>query len=324
MDLAGENMSAAGLLLRKTSVRLFDAFSNWNRELMLERDDDLTKIITPLRTAYDDTRSIMAAVSSFELPEWKGLFDNCAMILKEINTLVIQPWDDAFNSNPPTYIKLSHDWKQTNPLLDLLDDLNDWDEARKEQWLKASNQIVSDYRGPLITVPQIFIASSSEGLKVANAIHSVINEEQSDWELFLWKDDNFFRNGEATLEALEFRMSTCQFGIYVMTADDQLSIREEKKRVPRGNVICEYGMGVGFHGRRRSFIVHPEITKPTDLEGITTKPYKPSAPPQKVGKFGKRRTVHQPPTDDELTRLSSDIISDILNEIASSAEDWKC
>jgi predicted nucleotide-binding protein with TIR-like domain len=123
--------------------------------------------------------------------------------------------------------------------------------------------------------PRIFVGSSSEGLPVANKIQELLADEFS---VVVWDQGTVFGLGDATLEALEAAVLAYQSGIFVFTADDRIEIRGQILSVARDNVIFELGMFIGKLGRRRAFVVHPaqpEITLPSDLNGITTASYPP-------------------------------------------------
>jgi predicted nucleotide-binding protein len=82
--------------------------------------------------------------------------------------------------------------------------------------------------------------------------------------------------GSATLEALEAAVESYDFGIFVFTPDDEITVRDKTKPAARDNVIFEAGLFIGKIGRRRSFIVRPrnvQMQVPSDLNGITLADY---------------------------------------------------
>ena len=124
--------------------------------------------------------------------------------------------------------------------------------------------------------PKIFIASSVEGLKVANTIHARL---EYDAEVTVW-DQEVFQLSSNTLEDLSDALSTTDFGIFVFTPDDTVKIHEGEYQSVRDNVIFELGMFIGRLGKSRCFIVSPRLRKnfhiPTDLLGVTQATYDPN------------------------------------------------
>lgn len=122
---------------------------------------------------------------------------------------------------------------------------------------------------------RIFIASSTEGLKIARSIQSELTQ---DFAIEIWNQDTVFGLGTATIEALENAVTQYDFGIFVFTPDDQLHTRGEIISVARDNVIFELGLFIGKLTRFRAFIIHPSkrtISMPSDLIGMKTATYDP-------------------------------------------------
>lgn len=115
--------------------------------------------------------------------------------------------------------------------------------------------------------PRIFIASSVEGINVANAINVSLDY---DAELVHWKDS--FKLTSYTIDDLMEKSKTVDFAIFVFTPDDVSTIREKDHLVARDNVLFELGLFIGSLNRERCFIVKPrdvEMHFPTDLLGLT-------------------------------------------------------
>jgi len=114
---------------------------------------------------------------------------------------------------------------------------------------------------------RVFIASSVEGLSVANAINECLDY---DVELVHWKDS--FKLSSYTIDELMEKSRTVDFAIFVFTPDDLSTIREQNHAVARDNVLFELGLFIGSLSRERCFIVKPrgvEMHFPTDLLGLT-------------------------------------------------------
>jgi hypothetical protein len=118
----------------------------------------------------------------------------------------------------------------------------------------------------------VFIGSSSEGLRFANAIFT---ELERDADPTVW-DQDVFEPTRATLEQLEEVARSYDFAVLVMTPDDIRHSRGEYSKVPRDNVVAELGLFIGALGRSRVFFLKPReepITLPTDVLGITALEY---------------------------------------------------
>jgi Predicted nucleotide-binding protein containing TIR-like domain len=116
--------------------------------------------------------------------------------------------------------------------------------------------------------PKVFIGSSSEGLEIAYALQSNLED---DGEITVWTQD-VFRPSEFVLESLLKQLDTADVGIFVFSPDDTVVIRDGEHPAVRDNVILEVGLYVGRLGRDRCFIVLPRGSNPrlpSDLLGVT-------------------------------------------------------
>ncbi|MCF6261708.1 MAG: nucleotide-binding protein [Gammaproteobacteria bacterium] len=115
---------------------------------------------------------------------------------------------------------------------------------------------------------KVFIASSSEGSKISRSICA--NLGHHDIDAVCWKGTSVFKNGDNTMFSLVKALDENSVGIFVMTPDDKLEVREEKYLTSRDNVIFELGMFIGRHGLKQTIIVcHKDVKLPEDLNGIT-------------------------------------------------------
>ncbi|WP_348970900.1 nucleotide-binding protein [Pseudomonas atacamensis] len=115
--------------------------------------------------------------------------------------------------------------------------------------------------------PRVFLASSVEGLDVANAINESLDY---DAEIVHWK--NGFDLSSYTIDSLMEKSRTVDFAIFVFTPDDVSTIREQSHIVVRDNVLFELGLFIGALSKERCFIIKPrgiDLHFPTDLLGLT-------------------------------------------------------
>ncbi|SIQ80081.1 TIR domain-containing protein [Marinobacterium stanieri] len=120
--------------------------------------------------------------------------------------------------------------------------------------------------------PRLFIASSAESLKIAEAVNVNLDH---DFEVTIWKNGTFKLSSTAIDDLVE-KSSAVDFALFIFAPDDVASIRSRKEHVVRDNVIFEMGLFVGAIGKSRSFILKPrdiDMHLPTDLLGVTPADY---------------------------------------------------
>ena len=115
--------------------------------------------------------------------------------------------------------------------------------------------------------PTIFIGSSVEGKKYAEAIENTFFHDKFDIQPWyrLFKKPLI-----ATIDQLEDIKST-DFGIIIFTPDDLGISRDKEYIIPRDNLVFELGLLIAYLGRNRVFPVIPDgikIKLPTDLLGV--------------------------------------------------------
>lgn len=123
--------------------------------------------------------------------------------------------------------------------------------------------------------PMVFIASSTEGLAQVKALQKGIR--MPGVKVTPWTKD-IFGASKTTIESLEAVLKKYDFGIAVLTPDDQGKKKRGKgskskaHALPRDNVLFELGLLMGAFGRERTFIVTTDdkpLKIPSDLAGIT-------------------------------------------------------
>lgn len=121
--------------------------------------------------------------------------------------------------------------------------------------------------------PQVFVASSVEGLDVAYAIQELLEYHA---ECTVWDQGVFEPSSYVMIDLLE-RLKITDYGIFVFSLDDTVKIRGEEEKTVRDNVILELGLFMGTIGQKNCFIVTPnsseKIHLPTDLTGMTLLTY---------------------------------------------------
>lgn len=121
--------------------------------------------------------------------------------------------------------------------------------------------------------PRIFIGSSREGLETARAIQDALFSHATP---IVWEDG--FPVSKIIITQLLEHLSQSDFGIFVLSPDDVVSLRGEKVTTARDNVILELGLYLGQLGLERTFFVAPEgdenFRLPSDLDGVISGKYK--------------------------------------------------
>jgi len=126
--------------------------------------------------------------------------------------------------------------------------------------------------------PPLFIASSTEGLGVAYAFQSNLQDCTAPT---VW-DQGAFQPSSANLESLIQSLDLYKFGVFVFSNDDVVRIRGREQFAPRDNVVFEMGLFVGRLGRERNFIVQPDnanLRLSTDLLGVVPTMFDATRPP---------------------------------------------
>jgi hypothetical protein len=103
--------------------RIITALKAWERELELEINPDLGKIVTPLASAFEISKMDLKQASLAEAVHCRRLCERLLLILQGISDGVTEPWQLAKASGPEAFGFLSGKWKDSNPLHTMLDDL---------------------------------------------------------------------------------------------------------------------------------------------------------------------------------------------------------
>jgi len=120
--------------------------------------------------------------------------------------------------------------------------------------------------------PKVFIASSVEGLRIADAINANLDHEA---HCTIWRAGTFKLSSQ-TVDDLVKKSSSIDFAVFVFTPDDLATIRKKEEAVARDNVVFELGLFIGAIGKDRCYIVKPrgvEMHLPSDLLGMNAADY---------------------------------------------------
>lgn len=118
----------------------------------------------------------------------------------------------------------------------------------------------------------LFIASSVEGLPIADAINVNLDH---DVHCTIWRNGTF-KLGSDGLGDLIKKSSAVDFAVFVFTPDDITTMRNKEVIVARDNVVFELGLFIGALGKDRCYVVKPrgiEMHLPSDVAGVTTADY---------------------------------------------------
>lgn len=121
--------------------------------------------------------------------------------------------------------------------------------------------------------PALFIGCSTESLRIAQAIQSLLDHD--DILVKPWTDSTF-KVSEFAFESLEQELSGYDFAALVLSDDDEVISRGQRRDAPRDNIIFELGVFMGAIGRSRTFLVQPRgvaLKIPSDIFGITPLTY---------------------------------------------------
>lgn len=124
------------------------------------------------------------------------------------------------------------------------------------------------------TKPNIFVGSSTDSLDLTYAVQ---NNLAHDAKVIPWTQ-GVFQLTQSTLDSLIRGVDVCQYGIFIFSPSDIAEIKGEQMQIVRDNVLIEFGMFLGRHGKDRTFFIMPKNNKeffrlPTDLLGITPATY---------------------------------------------------
>jgi hypothetical protein len=115
----------------------------------------------------------------------------------------------------------------------------------------------------------IFIGSSSQALRYAQAVKDYFVEEQ--FRVELWTD--ITNPGEILISKLNKVISSCDYSIFLYAMDDVITSKSHEHYVVRDNVILELGISIGTLGLEKSYVIREVTDKrktklQSDLGGV--------------------------------------------------------
>ncbi len=122
----------------------------------------------------------------------------------------------------------------------------------------------------------VFIGSSTEGAKQETPDGFPLLTKVAEWieaESHIpkrWNDTASFPAGEFTLESLVRTSHTVDAAVFILSDDDPMSYRGDEVKMPRDNVLIEYGLFMGTLGEKN--VIAGSRGKPkvaNDLAGLT-------------------------------------------------------
>jgi len=131
---------------------------------------------------------------------------------------------------------------------------------------------------------RVFVASSSEQVRVAREVASALNESKL-LDAHAWEED-VFEFSASFIESLEKELDRADFAVVILTADDAAKVRKKAVNLPRDNVIFELGLFIGRLERPRCFFFIEKRSKTkiaTDLSGVCAVEFDRKADPARPG-----------------------------------------
>ncbi len=118
---------------------------------------------------------------------------------------------------------------------------------------------------------KIFIGSSYEKKDVAKLIQEIILDIDGSIQVLGWWRYDVFPPGDTYIMSLLKAVSKTNAGILLFADEDSASRRGAEIRVPRDNIVLEYGMFAAAHGTNNTLIARVgKPTIPTDLAGVSS------------------------------------------------------
>src|SRR5688572_22841772 len=132
-------------------------------------------------------------------------------------------------------------------------------------------QLLAEQFYPTKMKKKLFIGSSSEELKLAEAAKAILDADfdVTIWNNSLWEPAVFKINQNFLADLLKAALQY-DFGILLGTPDDKVVYRGSEVLQPRDNVLFELGLFTGRLGTSKcALLLEKSVKFPSDLQGIT-------------------------------------------------------
>lgn len=115
---------------------------------------------------------------------------------------------------------------------------------------------------------KIFLGSSSESEQTMRELAAWV--ERQGHTALTWADPEVFPAGTFTWQRLVEVAHDVDAAVFVFGPDDEVAYRADRVRMPRDNVLIEFGLFTGVLGPARCIVCRVGDAKlPTDLDGLT-------------------------------------------------------
>ena len=163
---------------------------------------------------------------------------------------------------------------------------------------------------------KLFIGSSSEELKIAKAVKSLLedNFDVTIWDENVW-DTSVFKLNQNFLSNLLKASLQFDFGILIGTTDDKVVVREKEVLQPRDNVIFELGLFTGRLGTSKcAFLIDKQVKLPSDFNGLTLARFDNADPSSLINETRKIRDMFLATDDDDINFFPSVTLAAVYYE----------
>jgi len=163
---------------------------------------------------------------------------------------------------------------------------------------------------------RLFIGSSSEELKLAEAVKGILDKEfdVTIWNEKVW-DTSIFKLNQNFLSDLLKATLQFDYGILLGTNDDKVVYRETEVLQPRDNILFELGLFTGRLGTSKcAFLIDKDVKLLSDFGGLTLAQFDKDDPASLVKAVNQIRDLFLSSSDDELNFFPSATLASVYLE----------